>query len=182
VSTYAAAVRSLQAFADRDRLRILALIAGRPLTASEIAGELTIDVNAVTAHLTLLGRGGLIATSKERHERRVQLRPERLAELADWSATQLESGLGEVVPDESIPAAVRQFFQGRRLVSLPARRARYLEVLTVLAADFALDTGYPESEVNDILYQRHGDFATLRRDLVDFGFMTRSAGIYRRIK
>jgi hypothetical protein len=34
--------------------------------------------------------------------------------------------------------------------------------------------------VNDLLARFHPDFATLRRDLVDFGFLTRDHGIYRR--
>jgi hypothetical protein len=181
MSIYADAIRSLQAFADRDRLRILTLIADQPMTAAEIGHALGLDLNAVTGHLTLLGRGGLIATRKDGPERRVQLRAERLEDLATWCATQLESGLGEALPDESVPPAIRQFFHGKRLESLPAKRARYLEVLAVLANDFAPDTDYPESEVNDLLSRRHGDFATLRRDLVDFGFMTRASGIYRRL-
>ncbi|MDP9356578.1 MAG: DUF2087 domain-containing protein, partial [Chloroflexota bacterium] len=38
---------------------------------------------------------------------------------------------------------------------------------------------YPEKEVNAILRSAHEDVATLRRDLVDFGFMVRANGIYR---
>ena len=83
---------------------------------------------------------------------------------------------------ESIPTGIRQFFKHGRLMSLPAKRSRYLDVLRVLANDFTHDTDYPENEVNAILIRRHEDFATLRRDLVDSGFMTRANGIYRRVR
>ena len=77
---------------------------------------------------------------------------------------------------------IRQFFQHGRLTTFPSKQSRYLEVLGVMSTDFALDSDYPEAEVNQILLRRHEDFATLRRDLVDFGFMTRSSGIYRRVR
>ena len=77
---------------------------------------------------------------------------------------------------------MRQFFRDGRLTSLPAKQTRYLELLEYLAGDFQIGTDYPESEVNAILLRRHEDFATLRRDLVDFDFMTRASSIYRRLR
>ena len=44
---------------------------------------------------------------------------------------------------------------------------------------FAPGRSYPESEVNDLLREAHEDVATLRRELVDYGFMVRDRGIYR---
>ena len=179
---YKEAIQSLQALADPERLRIAGLIADRALTTAEIATELELPTEAVTVHLALLGRGGLITTTKDRHERRMRLRAERLVEIDAWCAVQLESGLGEARPDGSVTLNVRQFFRGKRLVSYPAKQSLKLEVLSVLLADFARDTDYPEADVNEIIYRRGGDYAALRRDLVDFGLMTRDRGVYRRLK
>ncbi|MCC2626874.1 MAG: hypothetical protein K0S14_524, partial [Thermomicrobiales bacterium] len=44
---------------------------------------------------------------------------------------------------------------------------------------FAPDRAYREAEVNDLLREAHDDVATLRRELVDYGFMVRDRGIYR---
>lgn len=172
----------MQALADPDRLRIAGLIADRALTTAEIAAELGLPTESVTAHLALLGRGRLISTTRDRHERRVRLRRERLAEIDAWCAVQLESGLGEARPDGSVPPNVRQFFRGKRLTGYPAKQSLKLEVLGVVITDFARDTDYPEAEVNEIISRRGGDYAALRRDLVDFGFMTRDHGIYRRLR
>jgi hypothetical protein len=38
---------------------------------------------------------------------------------------------------------------------------------------------YSEPEVNDTLRVAHEDVATLRRELVDYGFMHRERGLYR---
>jgi hypothetical protein len=169
--------QALTALADVERIRILALIAESGLTASEIADRLACDRDTVAANLAVLGRAGLVSTQKDRHERRMMLNRTRLASLA-------ATGVPEPgdVPDQSIPRTIRQFFKNGRLTTLPAKQARYLELLGYLVGDFEIGTDYPESEVNAILLHRHEDFATLRRDLVDFDFMTRASSIYRRLR
>lgn len=175
-------LRTLLALANAERIRILALIADQELTSAGIAAALDVSPEVVTAHLSILGRAGLIATSKDRHERRVQLRVERLEEIEASCREQLRTGNEEDDGSSAIPPIIRQFFQHGRLTTFPSKHSRYLEVLGVLITDFMPDSDYPEAEVNQILLRRNEDFATLRRDLVDFGFMTRSAGVYRRIR
>jgi hypothetical protein len=70
------------------------------------------------------------------------------------------------------------FVVGERLMSIPARRKKLLVVLGWLAEDFEPGARYAEREVNDRLLRRHPDFATLRRLLVDYGYMARDHGIY----
>jgi len=174
--------RTLLALANAERIRILALIADQELTSAGIAATLDLSPEVVTAHLGILGRAGLIATSKDRHERRVQLRAERLEGIEASCREQLRAGNDEDDGSSIIPPTIRQFFQHGHLTTFPSKHSRYLEVLGVLITDFALGTDYPEAEVNQILLRRNEDFATLRRDLVDFGFMTRANGIYRRVQ
>jgi hypothetical protein len=54
-------------------------------------------------------------------------------------------------------------------------------VLGYLASRFDLGVDYDEADVNELLVQFNDDYASLRRYLVDEGFMTRSAGRYRRV-
>jgi DNA-binding transcriptional ArsR family regulator len=174
--------RTLLALANAERIRILALIADQELTSAGIAAALDLSPEVVTAHLSVLGKAGLIATSKDRHERRVQLRAERLEEIEAACREHLRAGTGEADGTSAVPPSIRQFFQHERLTTFPSKHSRYLEVLGVLITDFAPDSDYPEAEVNQILGRRNEDFATLRRDLVDLGFMTRANGIYRRMR
>ncbi len=74
---------------------------------------------------------------------------------------------------------LRAFFDGSRLRQIPASRKKRVIVLRRLLERFAPGRSYPESEVNDLLREAHDDVATLRRELVDYGFMVRDRGIYR---
>ena len=69
---------------------------------------------------------------------------------------------------------LRAFFDGDRLVSIPAQHSKRLTVLRCLAETvFERKRKYPEKEVNQLLAVRNPDAASLRRYLVDEGFMTR---------
>lgn len=73
-------------------------------------------------------------------------------------------------PDWGGPEAarvLRAFFADDRLVGIPAQHAKRLYV------------EYPEKEVNQLLAVRHADAASLRRYLVDDGFMSRAASVHR---
>lgn len=60
------------------------------------------------------------------------------------------------------------------LHSYPSQNKKKLVVLANLASMFELNKDYPELEVNLKLKSRFEDFATLRRDLVEFGFFDRT--------
>ena len=63
--------------------------------------------------------------------------------------------------------------------SIPAQRKKRIIILRRLLERFAPERDYPEREVNDLLRIAHDDVATLRRELVDYGFLVRDRGIYR---
>lgn len=75
--------------------------------------------------------------------------------------------------------AIRSFFDGERLRSIPTRRRARAAVLMHLLSRFERGRDYPEREVNDILSAAHDDVATLRRELVDYRWLQRADGIYR---
>jgi hypothetical protein len=78
---------------------------------------------------------------------------------------------------------VRTFMQDGRLVSIPAKpNKRDLLLPVILDRCFPEDRPYEEKEVNMRLALLHPDIAALRRYLVDGGWMTREAGIYRRTR
>ena len=61
-----------------------------------------------------------------------------------------------------------------RLLSLPSREKRKIIVLQHVAGRFAPGRKYTEAEVNAILENVYHDFASLRRFLVDYGFLERT--------
>jgi hypothetical protein len=70
-------------------------------------------------------------------------------------------------------AILRRFFAGRTLTEIPANRAKRQVLLQRLALDFDIGRRYTEREVNEILFPFHPDWSTLRRYLVDEGFLDR---------
>ena len=70
------------------------------------------------------------------------------------------------------------FVTDGRLAQIPAQHKRRLVILDWLASRFEPGVRYPEREVNGIIQRHHPDTASLRRYLVDLGFMQRDHGIY----
>lgn len=61
------------------------------------------------------------------------------------------------------------------LKAFPSREKQKLIVLQELVKQFDADKTYSEKELNDILELIHHDFVTLRRYLIEYGFMDRKA-------
>jgi hypothetical protein len=73
---------------------------------------------------------------------------------------------------------------GNQLTQLPAKHSKRMTVLEhIVSTTFTPDTPYDEATVNDLLGQwctgASTDHVALRRYLVDYGFLTRDAGVYR---
>lgn len=76
-------------------------------------------------------------------------------------------------------AVLRAFMDEHgRLRVMPTRSSRLLVVLDRLAQLFEPGERYEEPEVDRRLRAAHADVATLRRHLVDHGFLTRERGLY----
>jgi hypothetical protein len=74
------------------------------------------------------------------------------------------------------------FVRDGRLTSLPTRRPMLLAACAFLVDRFEPGRAYPERVVNQLLAADAPDHATLRRLLVDEGFLRREAGSYWRVE
>ncbi len=84
--------------------------------------------------------------------------------------------LGAVYEEEE--EVLRRYFRGGRLRDIPAKHSKRLIVLSRLALEFDVGVHYTEQQVNQTLKRFHGDYAALRRFLVDEGFLSRERGQY----
>ncbi|HWQ58029.1 MAG TPA: DUF2087 domain-containing protein [Clostridia bacterium] len=76
---------------------------------------------------------------------------------------------------------LRSFVKDGRITSMPVKASKRRVILEYVAGNyFEKDRVYAEREVNTVLAGIFEDYCTLRRELVDAGLMTRSAGEYRR--
>lgn len=80
--------------------------------------------------------------------------------------------------DAATRALFRAFVRDGRLVTLPAKSFRRVQLLDHVAQLFEPGLRYPEPLVTKILLAVYDDHATLRRALVDHGFLSRAQGVY----
>jgi DNA-binding transcriptional ArsR family regulator len=74
------------ALSDPTRRAILARLASGEATVAELAAPFRITPPAVTKHLKVLQRAGLIVQGRERQWRPCRLQPAPLKDAADWVA------------------------------------------------------------------------------------------------
>jgi DNA-binding transcriptional ArsR family regulator len=75
---------TLSALADPTRRAILARLASGEASVTELAGPFEMSMTAVSKHLKVLERAGLIARGKEAQWRPCRLEAGPLKEVADW--------------------------------------------------------------------------------------------------
>jgi DNA-binding transcriptional ArsR family regulator len=79
----------LAALADPTRRRIVErLLAGGELRVGDIAAPFAISMPAISRHLQVLERAGLVERRAERQWRLIRARPEALAAVESWVARQ----------------------------------------------------------------------------------------------
>jgi len=72
------------ALADPTRRAILARLASGQASVTELAQPFEVTLPAITKHLKVLERAGLVARSREAQWRPCRLQPQPLREVADW--------------------------------------------------------------------------------------------------
>lgn len=181
--TIADLARLLKVIADETRLRILGAIAERPLTGKELAARLSLTPPTISHHMRKLTEAGVVVAESDAQRQIYSLNTDLL--LASRRAPFDESAAVPRAEENGIDAndafrakTIRDFFDGERLKTIPAQRKRRVIILQHLVERFDPDQTYTEREVNERLRPAHDDVATLRRELVDYGFMQRDRGIY----
>ena len=113
--------RTFAALADPTRRAILARLATGQASVTELAAPFAMSLPAVSKHLKVLERAGLVARGRRAQWRPAQLQAEPLHEVADWLADyrrfweerldRFDEYLREIQgaePDEGAPKATRK--------------------------------------------------------------------------
>jgi DNA-binding transcriptional ArsR family regulator len=78
------------ALADPTRRAILKRLAKGEATVTELAKPFPVSQPAITKHLKVLERAGLISRSRDAQRRPCRLRPQAIKDVADWTETYRE--------------------------------------------------------------------------------------------
>jgi predicted transcriptional regulator len=174
-------VSFFKALADANRLKIVGLLAQRALSTEQLAAILDLTPGTVTHHLNKLAEVGLVRAHTESYYNVYMLQTDVLHAMAKRLLG--EESLSSVAADVDVDAYDRKVladFSRRdgRLKEIPAQRKKREAVLRRIAAEFQPGKRYSEKQVNATIGQFHEDTATLRRELIGYGWLKREAGTY----
>ena len=168
-----------KALSDANRLRIVALLAEKPLSVEQLAEMLNLSSSTVSHHLSKLAKVGLVSARAEGYYSIYQLELKALTEMSQrvLSKEVLPAVAAEVDVDAYDRKVLKAYLDEEgRLIAFPTQQKKERAVLRHIVRVFEFDRRYSEKEVNQLLLQFNEDTARLRRDLVDFGFMDREGG------
>lgn len=170
--------RLLKVIADETRLRILGELANGDRTGVQMAQALELTPPTISHHMRRLVDAGIVTAHADAQRQVYALDTSFLLKARRTPETHDEPA-NTPPPRDERERTLRNFFEGDRLKTIPARRKQRVFVLQHLMTWFDPERAYEEREINDILRRAHEDVATLRRELVDYGYMTRERGTYR---
>jgi biotin operon repressor len=166
----------LRALADPQRLAIAGLLADRDRSPADLAAATGITVARVHKHLNRLTATGVVRVNDDRQTYRLD--PETLRWAAEQVGPTRDAGLALGAATDDEEAVLRTFFRDGRLTEIPAKESKRRIVLERIALEFDPGVRYDEPTVNAVVGRFHADHASLRRYLVDEGFLDREAGVY----
>jgi len=166
----------LRALADPERIAIAGLLARAGHDGAALAAALDLPVKRVRQHLNRLTSAGVARLGDDRRTYHLDV------ETLRWAAEQVgpprDAGMALGAANEDEEAVLRTFFRDGRLTEVPTKRSKRRVVLKRIAIEFEPGRRYDEKEVNAIVGAFLNDHASLRRYLVDEGFLERDHGVY----
>ena len=165
----------LRTLLDPTRLAVIGAVAAAPCSSADLAAAHDLDVEVVLRILAPLVQAGLVTATAGRYRLEEEAWRELARTLPRDTPASPRVAFGMTGAEAEVLA---RFFAGDRLRELPAQRRKRLVVLERLALEFEPGVRYDESTVNARLRRFHDDHASLRRALVDEGFLDRAAGEY----
>ena len=172
-------VTFFKALADKNRLKIVGLLAEKSYSVEELSELLQLKPPTVSHHLAKLLQAGLVKSHAESYYNVYQLDQSVLEAKTRsmFSQQELASVASEVDADAYDKKVIKDY--SRRdgsLKTLPSQRKKLEAILRYVVRAFDVGKRYSEKQVNEILSRYHEDTATLRRELVGFGLMQREGG------
>jgi AraC-like DNA-binding protein len=187
-SQYMDLLRMLKALADEQRLQLIGMTGQREWTVTEVAEKLGLAESTVSYHISKLHEVGLLNLRMDGSFRHYRLDKKRLAtlkKLVDIIETPLiphadtendQTWIDALDWDEEDKKVLRGYTFNGKLKQFPNKDKKWPPILRWLAAKFEPGVRYTEKQVNEILQEVNPDYATLRRSLVEYGFMRRERG------
>jgi DNA-binding HxlR family transcriptional regulator len=168
-----------QVFSNESRLKIIGHLANGEKSVGELADLLGVKEPTVSHHLAEMKGLDLVHVRAEGTMRIYQLNAKALEGISkDIFARPNLAALvkpSELTEEERF---LRTWVKNGRIVDIPAQEKKKQILIRWLAGQIERDHRWTEKEFNALLKQYNEDFATLRRYLVDAGYVARENGVY----
>lgn len=158
---------------DIDRLAVAGALAVGSASTDELTEKTGRDRRVVLTAIGDLRGAGIVRRIDDRYELDVEALRAAARDAAE-AEIPMDPVIGFGMTDDE-RQILERYFSGRVLNEIPTQRARRLVVLQRLALEFDPGRRYAEADVNVILGAFHPDWSTLRRGLVDEGFLDRES-------
>ncbi|MDQ5824833.1 MAG: DUF2087 domain-containing protein [Chloroflexota bacterium] len=167
------------ALLDLDRIRIVAALSNGPANRMQLHEATGLAHRDLLRHMDNMQQAGLVKPVGEVRQPDVYT-PYEL-DLKVFSEARKAMGKYKGVkprPSDARELVIDTFLRGGRLSAFPKKQEQIIIILEEVARKFEPDKQYAERDVNVILEEVNEDYCTLRRHLVDYGYLDRSGGIY----
>lgn len=174
-------VALFKALADPTRLRLAALIVDRARCGQDLAAELGVSTGTVSHHLRVLREANLVREVRQPPFSFFELELPTLQQAL--KAVSNKKVVREIAGDDARTSeerkVLRTFFDGPRLVAMPAQRKKKQMVLEEILRRIPRRKEYEERELSRYIETIFEDFCTVRREWIMSGYMARESGVYR---
>jgi hypothetical protein len=188
ISHYHDLLSILKPLADEHRLRVITMMSEREWSVGALAQTLGLAESTTSYHISKLHGAGLLRLRMDGSHRFYSLNSQRIDKLKAY-INEIDTPIVEPEPVVSdnrwIDAldfsadekkVLRDYTFNGKLTQIPTKDKKWLVILRWLTNLFEPNTRYTEKQVNAILTEVYDDYATMRRDLVEYGFMRRERG------
>ncbi len=174
-------IAMLKSLADETRISLVNALLEGPQCVEELAARLRRAPSTISFHLRKLEEGGLLSKTKTQYYLMYELRPDALTVTVKDLVTmpgQEESPEFRRM-DRYRTKILRTFIRNGELVQLPKQWKKRLVILEEFLKKFEPGKEYEENEVNERIKILFPDYCTIRRLLIEEGYMTRSGTTYK---
>ncbi len=173
-------VNIVKSLSDISRLRILNSLLERPSYVEELSHRINLAPSTVSFHLRKLERAGLVVQKKEQYyiiyrvnNKLFDLNLRNLIQFEDMEKNSEEERI-----EKYRTKVNRIFFRNGKLIKLPVQHKKRLIILSAYSAKFRPGKKYSEEKVNELIKESYEDYCTIRRLLIEEGFMKRDKNFY----
>ncbi len=174
--------------ADETRMNMVRLLAQGEYSAKELTSALSVRAPTLSHHMSRLRAVGFVRLRMEGKQHFYRLNHESLERFKQLVQT-VEETAEPILPEtpdnawiDALPLedwekkVLRDYTFAGRLKQIPKKEKKLLAILNWLALHFEEEREYSEREVNEIITRYHPDYASLRRDLISYGYLRRERG------